>query len=157
MTVSPDDVWRVQTAYPKIYLACHTRHQRRRSSPARLSPSDATVLVHLDRPTPFTPSELAAHLGRGRSTVSASLSRLVTLGYLMRDPRSTDARVADLRLTAQGRAAVRASSVLDATRVALVLGGMSPADRRTAVAGLCLLGQAADDTQASPDLRGRTS
>lgn len=153
MAVAPDDVWRVQTAYPRIYLACHTRHERRRTSATRLSPSDATVLVHLDRPRPFTPSALAAHLGRGRPAVSASLKRLVALDYVHRRPRAGDARVADLVLTASGRSAVRASSVLDAARVARVLAQLPPADRRRAIDGLSLLAEAADRTRASKEAR----
>lgn len=151
MPVSRDDVWRIQTAYPRIYLACHTRHERRRSSSSRLSASDATVLVHLDRPTPFTPSELAEHLGTGRSAVSASLKRLVTLGYLQRRPRRGDARVADLELTDRGREAVRRSSVLDADRIGQVLTQLTPLERRRAVSGLLLLAAAADRARTATE------
>lgn len=38
----------VQIAYPQIYLACHTRHTRARSSAFRLSARDSSLLVHLD-------------------------------------------------------------------------------------------------------------
>lgn len=153
MAVAPDDIWHVQVAYPRIYFACHTRHERRRTSATRLSPTDATVLVHLDRPRPFTPSTLATHLGRGRPAVSASLKRLVALGYVQRRQRAGDGRVADLVLTAIGRSAVRASSVLDAIRVGRVLAQLRPADRRRAIEGLQLLAQAADRTRGTTEGR----
>ena len=37
----------IQVAYPQVYLACHTRHQRKRSTPHRLSARDATIVAHL--------------------------------------------------------------------------------------------------------------
>jgi len=33
----------VQVTYPQVYLACHTRHQRRRTSEHRLSERDSAI------------------------------------------------------------------------------------------------------------------
>lgn len=145
MAVSNDDVWQVLTSYPRIYLACHTRHVRRRSSAQGLSAQDGTILVHLDRVRPFTPGALATHLGLAKSSLSPVLARLARLGYLTRQARPGDARVVDLRLTASGRTAARSSSVLDQVRVRRLLAQLSPADRRRAVEGLALLAHAADN------------
>jgi DNA-binding MarR family transcriptional regulator len=57
------------------------------------------------------------------------------------DPK--DARRRLVRLTAGGRAALAAGSVLDPARLAAVLGGMEAEERRRAVEGLGLLAAAA--------------
>lgn len=143
MAVSDDDVRAVQAAYPRIYFACHTRHVRRRSSAAGLSPADATVLQHLGpRPGP-TLGELARHLGVGKPTLSAALKRLEGLGVVQRTVAAADRRVVRLSLTERGISLTRSVSVLDAGRVAAVLARLRPAQRRRAIEGLELLALAA--------------
>src|SRR3954471_9867026 len=71
----------VQVSFPQVYLACHTRHQRKRSTEHRLSPRDASILAHLDTEWPITPARLATHLGIAKSTLSEALKRLIALGY----------------------------------------------------------------------------
>lgn len=137
-----DDVRSVQQWYPQIYLACHTRHPRAASSGVRLSGHDSSVLAHLDTREPMTAGRLARHLRVGASTLSATVHRLVRLGYIVRTRAERDARVADLRLTAAGARAMRASSVLDDARVAAVLGELSAEERRRALDGLSLLARA---------------
>ena len=143
--MSARDVRIVQTCYPQIYLACHTRHQRAASSPHSLSPRDSTLLAHLDEARPTTPSALARHLGVGGPTMSAAVKRLVRLGYVEQERDPADARRMRLRLARKGAAAMRDSSVLEAARVRRVLAKLSPADRRTALDGLTLLARAAQD------------
>jgi DNA-binding MarR family transcriptional regulator len=143
MIVTDDDVRHVQAAYPAIYLACHTRHLQRRTSSARLSPSDGALLSHLSRRRATTPSGLAAHLGVGRPTVSAAVKRLIILGYVERRHREGDARVTELFRTDKGDAAVRAASVLDEDRVRTLLAHLKPADRARALDGLGHLARAA--------------
>lgn len=137
-----DDVRSVQQWYPQIYLACHTRHPRAASSGVRLSGHDSSVLAHLDTREPMTAGRLARHLRVGASTLSATVHRLVRLGYIVRTRAERDARVADLRLTTAGARAMRASSVLDDARVAAVLGELSAEERRRALDGLSLLARA---------------
>lgn len=137
-----DDVRSVQQWYPQIYLACHTRHPRAASSGVRLSGHDSSVLAHLDTREPMTAGRLARHLRVGASTLSATVQRLVRLGYIVRTRAERDARVADLRLTTAGARAMRASSVLDDARVAAVLGELSSEERRRALDGLSLLARA---------------
>ena len=64
------DVRILQTCYPQIYLACHTRHARRRSGSSGISATDSTLLAHLDEPEPTRPGALARHLGIGRRRVA---------------------------------------------------------------------------------------
>jgi len=133
----------VQRWYPQIYFACHTRHQRAASSETRLSAHDSAILAHLDEERPIAAAALARHLGVGAPSLSATLSRLATLGYIVRTPRAGDRRVADLRLSKAGGRAMASSSVLEAPRVAAVLRELSDDEQRLALEGLALLARAA--------------
>ena len=133
---------RIQFCYPQVYYACHTRHDRSRSSEARLSGRDSEILVHLDRKTPLTLSELAAHMDLSRSTLSEALTRLEAFGYVVKTTHTRDRRQIGLVLTQKGVAAVRASSVLDARRLRAALERLSRTDQANAVAGLELLARA---------------
>lgn len=134
-------------SYPRIYLACHVEHRTRASSPTGLTARDGTLLAHIDDPEGSSPARLARHLGVAPSTLSAALSRLDAGGLLRLDPDPADARRRVVRLTAAGREAVARDSVLDPQRVSELLSRMAPADRRRAVAGLRLLGDAAQRYQ----------
>ena len=142
----------VQATYPQIYLACHTRHQRKRSTEHALSPRDASILAHLDERTALTAARLASHLGIARSTLSEALKRLTTLGFV-RDGNASagNARVGNARagkpaartmavlLTSKGARAIQDTSVLETKRLRQALEEVSGADLRTIVAGLqCL-------------------
>ena len=142
--MSNDDIRLVQTCYPQIYLACHTRHHRAASSPHRLSPKDSALLAHLDEHRPVTPGSLARHLGVGRSTMSAAVKRLRALGYIDVAADAADGRTLPLRLARKGAAAMRESSVLEPSRVRRVLATLTAADRRAALKGLALLAEAAE-------------
>lgn len=137
------DVRIVQTCYPQIYLACHTRHTRAASTAHRLSARDSSLLAHLDERRPSTPSDLARHLGVARSTMSAALKRLRALGYITMTDDPGDRRNVLLRLASKGAAAMRATSVLEPARVRRVLAALSQDDRRDALRGLELLARAA--------------
>ena len=147
MPVTSRDVRVVQTAYPQIYFACHTRHVKRVSSSTQLSATDSTLLAHLDEDTPVRATKLAGHLGLAASTLSAAINRLVTLGYVVQRRDSKDGRAIDLRLSAKGAAAMQASSVLESARVKAMLNHLSATDRRRALEGLSLLASAARESQ----------
>ncbi len=134
----------VQFAYPQVYYACHTRHQRRRSNEAGLSVRDLEILVHLDRRVALTLSELARHMDLAPSTLSEALSALVELGCVIKTtaPGRRDRRRVGLLLTARGIAAVRSGSVLETARVKLVLRRMAPDDRHRVCEALTILARA---------------
>lgn len=133
----------VQRYYPQIYRACHVDHVRTKSNRYHLSAHDSSLLAHLDDTTPMLAGRLAQHLGVSKSTLSAALKRLEALGYIARTPREGDRRQFDLRLTEAGVQAMEDSSVLDAGRLAHVLGQLSSAQQRRVLAGLALLAEAA--------------
>ena len=141
--MSAADVRLVQTCYPKIYLACHTRHQRAATSDTGLSPRDSSLLAHLDERRPTTPTELARHLGVSKSTMSAAIKRLRALAYVVISTDPRDGRTVLLHLAPKGAAAMRASSVLEPARVRRLLGTLCSSDRRAALHGLALLADAA--------------
>lgn len=133
----------MQTAYPQIYFACHTRHVRRASTAARLSATDSTLLAHLDEREAVRPTVLARHLGLAASTLSAAIARLGALGYVTQVRHPRDGRAIELRLSPKGAAAMQASSVLESGRVKRLLNRLNPAERTRALDGLALLAKAA--------------
>jgi DNA-binding MarR family transcriptional regulator len=141
--MSSADVRVVQTCYPKIYLACHTRHRNAASSATHISARDSAMLSHLDEKRGITPSQLAHHLGVGRPTLSAAVKRLSRLGYIAATADRQDRRRVLLHLTARGAAAMRSSSVLEPLRVERLLAAMTSRDKRLALTGLELLAAAA--------------
>jgi len=143
MPVSNSDVRIVQTVYPQIYFACHTRHVRRASTATQLSATDSTLLAHLDEDHPVRATRLASHLGLAASTMSAAIARLAALGYVIQRRDAQDGRAVDLRLSAKGAAAMQASSVLEPARVKAMLTRLTMADRKRALEGLSLLARAA--------------
>jgi DNA-binding MarR family transcriptional regulator len=143
MPVSNRDVAAVQRYYPQIYLACHTQHQRRRTSAVPLTAHESSILAHLSEREPMRASDLARHLGVARSTLSAALKRLTRLGYIARDSDEGDRRAASLLLSPQGVQAMQGGSVLETARVAALLERLPPRDRSTAIRGLSLLASAA--------------
>jgi DNA-binding MarR family transcriptional regulator len=143
MSVSNRDVMAVQRYYPQIYLACHTRHQRRRSNPASLTATESSISALRCAKTPLRAATLARHLGVSPSSLSAVIKRLVAHGYIVRQQDPKDRRVAGLRLSPLGNRAMQASSVLETRRVARLLERLSAPDRIRALAGLQLLADAA--------------
>ena len=142
MAVADRDVAAVQRYYPQIYLACHTRHQRRRSNAASLTTQESSLLAHLSAQAPMRAVTLARHLGIGAPTLSAAIKRLTVLGYVVRERDQADGRAVSLRLSPQGAVAMQAGSVLDTRRVASMLAELKAADRARAIEGLALLAQA---------------
>lgn len=131
-------VERLQFAYPQIYYACHTRHERQRSTDQHLSMRDSQILVHLDRRVPLTLGALAAHLDLAASTLSEAISHLESHGYVLKTQARDRRRVA-LLLTPKGVNAVRASSVLERSRLRTLLLRLSANERVRAIGGLMLL------------------
>jgi MerR family redox-sensitive transcriptional activator SoxR len=132
----------VQMAYPQVYLACHTRHQRKHTTEHRLSQRDAAILAHLDEMEPAVPGRLARHMAIGRSTLSEALKRLVALGYVRRADDESDGRLTSVLLTARGSRAIRDTSVLETRRLQRALAGLDSRDLSAIAVGLARLAAA---------------
>lgn len=136
-------VEQVQLTYPQVYHACHTRHQRKRSTDLRLSARDAAILAHCSTTAACVPAQLARHLAIAKSTLSEALKRLAQLGYVRRFAEANgDGRKVGILLTAKGLRAVRETSVLESARLAAVLRCASPTDRAAIAVGLTKLAAA---------------
>jgi DNA-binding MarR family transcriptional regulator len=129
----------VQVSYPQIYLACHTRHQRKRSTDHGLSARDGAILAHLSAERATLPSRLAAHLGVSRSTASEALKRLTKLGFVVRTLRTTDRRISGAQLSAKGVHAIRKASVLETARLRAALALATRSDRVAIADGMTRL------------------
>jgi DNA-binding MarR family transcriptional regulator len=133
----------VQLTYPQVYYACHTRHQRKRSTAHALSTRDSAILAHCSAETAILPATLAKHLSIARSTLSEAIKKLTQTGHVRRVPAvNGDGRHSGILLTPAGLRAIRETSVLESARLAAVLEEASPRDRVAIVTGLTKLAEA---------------
>ncbi len=132
----------VQMAFPRIYLACHTRHQRRKSTVHKLSPRDAAILAHLDKDEAITPRQLARHLGIAASTLSEALKRLARRGFILPPQGTGTKRLTAVRLSALGVSAIKDTSVLETERLETILSALEPPQLNAISVGLSTLADA---------------
>lgn len=138
------DLDSVLHAYLRIHAACRARHVRDPLGGGRLSAHQASILAHLDDADPTMVGELAEHLGVTASTMSITLKRLESAGYVRRDRDPSDRRAMNVRLTEAGVRMKEVRTMLDPERVAAMLHMLGPEERAGAVRGLHLLADAAD-------------
>ncbi len=129
---------RVQCAYPKIYLACHARHQNAKTTRVQLSQRDSTVLAHLDEVAALGQGELARHLGVAKSTFSETVDGLVVRGFVA---RLKSGRSIGLLRSPAGTLAMSGSSVLESARLGRLLQRLDEDGWARVVAGLELLAE----------------
>jgi len=146
---------RVLQSYPKIYLACHTRHLRDDETGKSLSPRLGSILDHLDTQPPLTLSSLAKHLDVTQSTISLQIDKLQRAGYVLRLRDTQDRRRVSVVLTPRGKRIKEQNSVLDRDLVRELISLLRPADVEAALSGLDLLAEAADKLMNRRRLRGR--
>src|SRR5690349_19707493 len=130
--------------YPRIYLACHTRHVNDPGKDVKLTANQASILDHLDEDEPVTLQELSLHMGVTPSTMSITINRLVILGYVQRDRDKGDSRRIGLKLSKEGLKIRKSKSVLDGERVKSMLQRLNEEELKTALKGLGLLSYAAE-------------
>jgi DNA-binding MarR family transcriptional regulator len=161
-----DQVLAIQLAYPKIWFACHRRHQTRGQNTHGLTDRDLGVLAHLSDPELAADlGRLARHLGIGKSALTTHLRRLENLGAIEQvipeqhlnrkktaphgdQSEQVQAAHADRRrkhfvLTDVGRRWLHAHGPLDPTALGAMLATLAVEQRACAVVGLKLLAQAA--------------
>ena len=141
----------VQVSFPQVYLACHTRHQRKRSTEHRLSQRDSAILAHLDLELSMSPAKLATHLGIARSTLSEALKRLIAMGYA-RSAAATG-RTNQVLLTAKGARAIRDTSVLETSRLRSAMKELSRGELTLVAGGMERLASACRETGKGSESR----
>jgi DNA-binding MarR family transcriptional regulator len=139
--------------YPKIFLACHTRHVRDSVTGQTLSDHQASILDHLDEVEPTSLMVLARHLGVTPSTMSITVERLVRSGYVSRKRAAQDGRVVALRLTEAGVRIRREKSVLDPRLVRSMLSRLTAEQLDRALQGLEMLAHASAEQMESRSSR----
>lgn len=135
----------IQVAYPQVYLACHTRHQRQRTTTQGLSSRDSSILSHLDIQFPVTPARLANHLGVARSTLSEAIKHLTATGFTTQTSRkgvNGQRGGVGILLTEKGLEAIRETSVLEAPRLRAALRHLTAAQLRDVAKGMSALAAA---------------
>jgi MarR family transcriptional regulator, organic hydroperoxide resistance regulator len=146
---------RALQSYPKIYLACHTRHLRDDETGKSLSARLGSILDHLDTQPPLTLSSLAKHLDVTQSTISLQIDKLQRAGYVLRLRDTQDRRRVSVVLTPRGKRIKEQNSVLDRDLVRELISLLRPGDVEAALSGLDLLAEAADKLMNRRSLRGR--
>lgn len=86
------------------------------------------LLVHISHVPGIRATELAAHVGVGRATISRQLRRLEDLGLLARTPDPADCRAEQLHLTAEGERKVQAGAQARREWLRAALSDWSPDD-----------------------------
>ena len=145
------DVDAVMSALPRILFACRSRAGSSGASAGRagalaegrVSAHQGHILAQLDADDPTMVGELADSLGVTPSTMSLNLKRLREAGLVLCERDPDDRRVMNVRLSEAGERARDGARPLDADRVAEVLDGLWPEDRRRAVEALSMLAEAA--------------
>lgn len=126
--------------YREVYLRAVRRIDDGRE---RLSPETTALLLHLAQAGPSTLTELARHLQRSASTLSAKVSALESAGLLSRQRDADDARSSLIWLAPAGREALLlALEVLDAPRIAEAAVALDDAQRHQLIEALQRLVQA---------------
>lgn len=142
-----NSVLQIQMLYPRIYMACHVEHSKRKSSKGQISTRDASILAHLVEGYFQSPKNLASHMNIAASTMSEALHHLVSLGYVSFETNKNDARQTSFTCTQEGKNAIGQNSVLDANKIAVLLETMTPQDQQKVLDGLKLFADAAINTQ----------
>jgi MarR family transcriptional regulator, organic hydroperoxide resistance regulator len=127
---------RLLAAYPAIFMACHRRHVRDDETGAVVTAHQASILDHLELQRASTLTELADHLGIGRSAMSIQIDRLVRRGYVRRRATILDARKVALTLTDAGNRIKKHNTVLDPVRVRSMFAAIPAAELEVALQGI---------------------
>jgi len=143
--MNPRHVAHVMEAYPRIFLACHTRHTRDPRTRKVLSAHQVGILDHLDERESMRLTDLARHLGVTPSTMSLTIGRLERDGYVRRQRDPKDGRAVKIRLSSAGARIRDAQEVLDRKLVARMLSKIPPEQLRRGLEGLSVLARAAHE------------
>lgn len=139
-----DPAQRLMELYPRIFIACHSRHVEDPETKKLLTTKQASILDHLDDEKPISLNGLARHMGVTPATMCIAIDKLERKGYVGRERDQADRRRVLLRLTPAGKRLSESQSVLDPARVAEMLATLSESERDEGLRGLGRLAEAAD-------------
>lgn len=154
--IAKSDVETVMECYVRIYFACHVRSITDPKKRSTISANQANVLEFLDTGEGTTVLDLARHLGVAPSTMSLTLDRLEKGSFVRRQKDPSDGRRTLIFLTGEGDRIRRRQKLLEPELIAAMLGRMSTARRKEAIAGLLSLTEAATELVSSERFRGLT-
>lgn len=94
-----------------------------------IAPAHGSVFYSLFDGNALTMGEIAARIGRDKSTVTVLVDKLVSLGYAEKRKGVSDARVTHVKLTAHGLALRPVFDEISDEMLALVYAGFSAEER----------------------------
>jgi MarR family transcriptional regulator, organic hydroperoxide resistance regulator len=127
---------RLLDAYPAIFLACHRRHVRQDETGKGVTERQASVLDHLHATRATSLSQLAEHMGIGRSAMCIAVARLVRGGYIATSRDKQDARRVALTLTAAGTRVKEQNTILDPELLTAMFRLIPAAELESALQGM---------------------
>ena len=110
-----------------------------------LSQHERQLLHHVPADGAISLGELARHLALPKSSASVVVKSLARRGFLERARDRADERRLRIALTPEGRARVRADTVLEPRRLEAALGRLPERRRRELLRALGELARAAED------------
>jgi DNA-binding MarR family transcriptional regulator len=134
-----------ETLYRRIWAALN------RPDDPDLSQHERQLLHHVPADGAVSLTWLAGHLGLPKSTASMVVKSLGQRGLVQRARDEADERRLAIALTDEGRARLRADTVLEPQRLRTALGKLTPAVRQAMLDGLAQLADAAESGR--PDTR----
>ena len=98
-----------------------------------LVPSHGGIMSTLFKKNRASMKDLAARIGRDKSTVTALVNKLIAAGYVTRERDPDDNRITYLRLTAKGRSLEQDFDEISEKLIATAFSGFSQKERESMV------------------------
>ena len=98
-----------------------------------LVPSHGGIMSTLFKKNKASMKDLAARIGRDKSTVTALVHKLIAAGYVTRERDPDDNRITYLRLTAKGRSLEQDFDEISENLIATAFSGFSQQERESMV------------------------
>jgi len=101
-----------------------------------LAPSHGGIMSNLFKKDRVSMKEIAARIGRDKSTVTALVNKLVDAGYIAKEKDPDDNRVTYLCLTTKGRSLERDFDSISERLIGTAFRGFSQKERENIVRGI---------------------
>ncbi len=128
--MNSSDAERFERAYRRVFFAL------RRPDDPDLKQHEASILQHVAAADGIALTDLAAHLALPKSSASVVVKDLERRGFVRRARDRRDERRLAISLTKKGQRRVAVDTVLDPTRLAAALAGLTGDARHALLTGL---------------------